>query len=135
MPCRLFFAVLSPQYLVSVAALYCQQVHCQTSVCAKDANDASVVASSGLEVIIGPDCGSFSPPPTNNGQGPCASGLSEYKGQFNVWRGWIADSKYTGSFAQWSNFLGAECSAAKSVKCEGGGKCPAAGGQCNANCP
>jgi hypothetical protein len=115
---------------------FCQQVHCQTSVCATDVNDAATIASSGLEFIIAEDCGTWSNgSPTNNGQGSCSSSLSSYTGDFVIWRAWVDDNQYSGSFASSGQFLGATCNTEQSVKCTGNsGTCPGQGGLCTVSC-
>lgn len=95
----------------------CRQVHCQVSVCAADGMGAWEVATNGLQFIMGEDCSGWQSGPTNNGQGPCASGLFEYSGELTIWRAWVVSSEYSSTFAQWGNFLGATCSGGKSVSC------------------
>jgi hypothetical protein len=95
----------------------CTQVHCQVSVCAADGMGAWEVATNGLQFLMGQDCSGWQSGPNNNGQGPCASGLSEYSGELTIWRAWVVFSSYSGTFAQWGNFLGATCSGGESVSC------------------
>ncbi|CCF36528.1 hypothetical protein CH063_08082 [Colletotrichum higginsianum] len=102
-----------------VLASGCTQVHCQVSVCASNTDEAFDVASLGLVGIMGPDCASWIPGlPTNEGQGSCAPGLKEYRGNLTIWRAWTArGNDYSAMFAQWGNFLGATCIGGKTVKC------------------
>jgi hypothetical protein len=95
----------------------CTQIYCQVSVCAADGMGAWEVATNGIQFLMGEDCSGFQSGPDNNGQGPCALGLYEYTGELTIWRGWVVESSYYGTFAQWGNFLGATCSGGESVKC------------------
>lgn len=126
----------TPSSFKRSATGFCQQVHCQTSVCAVDSNDGVTVASTGLEFIIGEDCATWSDGyPTTSGQGSCSSGLSLYTGDFVIWRAWVDDDQYTGSFAPSGNFLGATCNTQQGVKCTGNsGNCPGPAGLCTVSC-
>ena len=104
-------------YATARSVNQCTQVQCQVSVCAVDGMDAWVVASNGLQILMGEDCGGWQSGPNEGGQGPCASGLYEYSGTFTIWRAWVVGSSYSGIFAQWSNFLGAICSGVQAVSC------------------
>ncbi|RDW73503.1 hypothetical protein BP6252_07410 [Coleophoma cylindrospora] len=129
----LLAAALIGQLVSSVMASGCTQMWCQVSVCATDVNDAFNVASWGLTAVMGPDCADWNPdPPTDNGQGPCAAGLINYSGQFAIWRSWSANDQYSGTFAQWGNFLGATCGGGKVVSCnpKSGGYPDPSNGKC-----
>ncbi|KAJ0163840.1 hypothetical protein CTA2_2276 [Colletotrichum tanaceti] len=98
----------------------CTQVHCQVSVCAANTDEAFDVASLGLVSIMGPDCASWNPVlPIEEGQGRCAAGLKEYRGNLTIWRAWTAGGKgYSAYFTKWDKFLKAICVGGKTVKCE-----------------
>ncbi|KAK1713003.1 uncharacterized protein BDZ83DRAFT_656396 [Colletotrichum acutatum] len=113
----LFFCLFYGQVVIASG---CNQIHCQVSVCAPNADEAYNVASLGLVAIMGPDCASWQVnSPVSGGQGVCASGLQTFTGAFDIWRGWNAmGGDYSATFAQWGNFLGATCTGGKTVSCD-----------------
>jgi hypothetical protein len=115
----------------------CLQIGCDLSVCAENDDDAAYKAGAGVAILMGADCGSWTSNANSGGQGPCADGLTYYKGEYVIWRAWVPSTIwYAGSFPQWGNFLGANCGAWQSVKCVGkSGMCPNGQGQCSISCP
>jgi hypothetical protein len=95
----------------------CAQVQCQVTVCATDGMDALKVASNGIQFLMGQDCAGWQSGPNNIGQEACASGLYGFTGEITIWRAWVVDPHYSGTFAQWGNFIGATCSGVRAVSC------------------
>ncbi|TQN64628.1 hypothetical protein CSHISOI_10796, partial [Colletotrichum shisoi] len=107
----------------------CLQVSCDVRVCAKKSEEALAVASSGVGLIVGPDCTGWQkdtlkkvPPETD--ETICSEGLELYEGILMVWRAWNNVSlkkNFTTEFVKWEDFMGAQCHGTKDVKCQRGG--------------
>jgi hypothetical protein len=82
-----------------------------------DGMDALKVASNGIQFLMGQDCAGWQSGPNNIGQEACASGLYGFTGEITIWRAWVVDPHYSGTFAQWGNFIGATCSGVRAVSC------------------
>ncbi|KAK1982986.1 hypothetical protein LZ30DRAFT_688021 [Colletotrichum cereale] len=104
----------------------CLQVGCDTMVCAGNPEEALAVASSELNLIIGPDCAGWESgapaevPAGTNGKS-CPAGLKLYQGNLMIWRAWNNVTKkknYKAEFVEWENFKGATCYGKKDVQCQ-----------------
>ncbi|OHW91226.1 hypothetical protein CSPAE12_10217 [Colletotrichum incanum] len=104
----------------------CLQVSCDTMVCAESPEDALAVASSGISLIVGPDCAAWQQDslsevqPETNGK-TCPAGRKLYQGVLMVWRAWnnvTKKKKFETEFVEWENFKGAKCHGTQDVKCQ-----------------
>ncbi|KAJ0160221.1 hypothetical protein CTA2_8357 [Colletotrichum tanaceti] len=104
----------------------CLQVVCKATVCAERPEDALGVASSGVSLIVGPDCtgwqdGTLKEVPAESTKTTCPAGHQLYEGDLVVYRAWNNVTKrknYKADFVEWENFKGAVCRGVKDVQCQ-----------------
>ncbi|KAK1993691.1 hypothetical protein LX36DRAFT_714402 [Colletotrichum falcatum] len=112
-------------FLDNYGSNMCNQVGCDVMACAENPDKALGVASSGVALIVGPDCvgweeGSVTEQAPGTGNKTCPDGLKLYKGRLWVWRAWnnVGAKKYYAEFLDWDDFRGAQCWGHKDVKCQ-----------------
>ncbi|GJC93154.1 hypothetical protein ColKHC_01980 [Colletotrichum higginsianum] len=104
----------------------CLQVSCDVMVCAESPEDALAVASSGVSLIVGPDCtgwqeGTLKEVSPGTNEKTCPEGRKLYQGTLMVYRAWNNVTKkknFKTEFVEWEDFKGAQCHGTKDVKCQ-----------------